>query len=571
MTSTSPVAADQVAGAAEEPDTAVPSPSPAPESPAAEDTDAIATGLAQVVASRFTPDLAALPVVRGASLLRGVDELKAFYESRGWQPAWLQADELSESAAVLLRILEQAEAEGLQPKDYHIQEIKALLNSPARHDTATRSLLQADMDLLLTDAYRAYAAHLFWGKMEPGRFSDQWPIHKPYEPHMPPLTDIPRAEELEAALQNLLPTAAEYRRLRELLARYRHIRDAGGWPFIPKGKLERGQRDARVALLQKRLLLSGELKELPARHRELFDASLERAVRFFQRAHNLQEDGVVGPATLRLLNIPVEDRITQIRLNMERWRWMPRTLDRHILVNIPSFELKVLERDQAVLKMRTIVGKEANPTPSFTERLSQIEINPLWNVPRSIVEKEIIPKVKTDPSYLTLQGLRIYRDWRPDAPEIPPTEIDWEKMTPKKFPYRLVQDAGPLNPLGRIKFLFPNKHDVYMHDTPSRHLFQRKGRTFSHGCIRIEKPVELAEYLLKGETGWGRKQIHEEIRSGQRHVIFLREKIPVHIVYFTVWTGEGGLVYFRDDLYEYDRQLDTAMRPHPGKAGGFLF
>lgn len=523
------------------------------------------------IAEKLTRELPALPVLQGAALLRGVDELKIFYAGRAWQPAWFEGDAPSAAVSAFLQALRRAEEEGLSSRDYHYDEINALLNSWASLSPDKKTDIQADLDILLTDAYRSYAAHLYGGKMEPGRVSDQWPLQKNYDPPMPALKEIPPSDRLEKTLLSLPPAYLGYRQLRDLLARYRRTDAAGGWPVISGGKLMSGQRNARVAALKQRLFLSGELTVLPAKNRDLYDAALEKAVRLFQRAHNLKEDGAVGGETLRLLNIPVGERIRQIRLNMERWRWMPRNLDRYIFVNIPSFELKVAEKGFVVLKMRTIVGKEDKPTPSFADQLTQIEINPFWNIPRSIVEKEIIPKVKRDPSYLSREGIRIYRDWRPDAPEIPPTEIAWDQVTPKKFLYRLVQDPGPLNPLGQIKFLFPNNFNVYMHDTPSRYLFSRQGRTFSHGCIRLEKPLDLAEYLLRGEKGWTKKQIQKKIDSKERFVITLRDPIPVHIVYFTVWTGGDGLAYFRDDLYEYDRLLDTAMRRNGEKAGGFLF
>ncbi|MBN1547196.1 MAG: L,D-transpeptidase family protein [Syntrophaceae bacterium] len=520
---------------------------------------------------RLNDNLADLPVIQGTALLRGLPELRSFYAGRNWQPAWFDGDMTNDAVPTFLAVLGKAEEEGLSSRDYHDDEIKALLNSLDSLHPDARIEAQADLDILLTDAYRAYAAHLYSGKIDPGRVSRQWPVQKSNKSKMEEILEIPSSDQMEKKLNSLSPVHLGYRQLRDLLARYRRIEATGGWPVISGGKLAPGHRNARVAMLKRRLFLSGELAAMPTRNRDLYDNLLVRAVRLFQRTHNLKEDGVVGPATLRLLNMSVKDRIDQIRLNMERWRWMPRNMDRYILVNIPAFEMRVAEKGFVVLKMRTIVGMEDNPTPSFADQLTQIEINPYWNVPNSIVQKEIIPKVKKDPTYLATQGIRIYRDWQPDAPEILPEEIDWAELIPKKFRYRMVQDPGPLNPLGQIKFLFPNNYNVYMHDTPTRHLFQRQGRTFSHGCIRLEKPIDLAEYLLKNEPGWDRKQILKKINSGEHEVIILREPIPVHIVYFTVWTAANGLTYFRDDLYEYDRLLETAILRNRGKTGGFLF
>ncbi|NLN59550.1 MAG: L,D-transpeptidase family protein [Deltaproteobacteria bacterium] len=524
------------------------------------------------IEQKLAGNLTVLPVIHGTALLSDIDELRSFYVARNWQHAWFHDNRPTAAVSAFLGTLEKAEEEGLSSRDYHDMEIKDLLTTlNDLNGTEEAAMLRVELDILLTDAYRAYASHLYGGKIEPGRLSSQWPVQKKPGPVISELKEIPPAEQMEKTLFSLPPPYLGYRQLRDLLAKYRRIEAGGGWPVIPKGNLAPGKRDPHVALLRQRLFLTGELKEMSVKDLDFYDRSLEKAVRLFQRAHNQKIDGVVGPATLRLLNMTVTERIDQLRLNMERWRWMPRDMNRYIFVNIPAFELKVAERGFVVLKMRTIVGTEDKPTPSFRGHLNQIELNPFWNIPRSITEKEIIPIVKRDPSYLTRQGIRIYRDWRPNAQEVPPQTINWKEVTPKKFPYRLVQDPGPLNPLGRIKFLFPNHFNVYMHDTPSRHLFGREGRTFSHGCIRLEKPVELARYLLKNELGWDGNQILKKIGTGEHQVITLRSPIPVHIVYFTVWTGPDGLAYFRDDLYEYDHLLDTAMHKNVGKTGGFLF
>ncbi len=521
--------------------------------------------------AKLTHDLPGMPVLQGEVLLRRMDELRSFYTARAWQPAWFQDGIPVPVVSAFLRALGRAGEEGLFPEDYHFSKVHTLLGSLEKHPVDRKVAITADLEILLTDAYLSYTAHLYRGKMEPGKLTDQWPVQKQNISTVPGFEKIPEAGQIEKRLEDLSPAYPGYRQLRNVLARYRRIDAAGGWPVIPGGKLMKGQRNPRVASLKRRLFLSGELTVFADRNRELFDAALEKAVRSFQRAHNLKEDGVAGGETLRLMNIPVGERIGQIRLNMERWRWMPRKSDRYILVNIPAFSMKVVEKEKVVLKMKTIVGKQENPTPSFGEKLTHIEINPTWNVPTSIVRKEIIPKVKRNPNYLSSEKIRIYRDWRPDAKEISPASLDWKTIDPRNFPYRLVQDPGPKNPLGRIKFLFPNSHDVYMHDTPSRHLFSREGRTFSHGCIRLEKPIDLAEYLLRNDVGFKKAQIMKKINSGKRLVIALRNPIPVHLVYFTVWSDETGFVYFRDDLYEYDRYLGKAMNHQQGKTGGFLF
>ena len=238
---------------------------------------------------------------------------------------------------------------------------------------------------------------------------------------------------------------------------------------------------------------------------------------------------------------------------------MSRNLDRYILVDIPGFSMKVIENGEVALQMKTIVGKVKHPTPIFSGMMSIIELNPTWNVPVSIIRNEIVPETKKNPDYISKHRIKIYQDWRSNSREISPDSLDWDTINAQKFPYRLVQDPGAHNSLGRVKFLFPNVHDIYMHDTPTRYLFKRQERAFSHGCIRLEHPVDLAEHLLKDYPNWDRKQIQKKISSGQRTSITLNNPIPVYITYFLVKIDDSGFPSFRKDFYDYNRPLEKEM------------
>jgi murein L,D-transpeptidase YcbB/YkuD len=242
---------------------------------------------------------------------------------------------------------------------------------------------------------------------------------------------------------------------------------------------------------------------------------------------------------------------------MERWRWLPRYLGRrYILVNIARFALEVIEDDKPIMSMRIIVGKPYQSTPVFNAAMTHLVVNPSWHVPISIAKEEILPLLRRDPGYLLRQNMRVYQG---GGGEVDPRSINWLQVSASNFPYRLRQIPGPHNPLGRVKFLFPNQFSVYLHDTSNRELFSRTVRTFSHGCIRIEKPLDLAEYLLRGDPQWNRDKIQQAIARGLERTITLPAAVPVYLLYWTAWVGEDDAMHFRDDIYQRDMSLEKAL------------
>lgn len=481
--------------------------------------------------------------------------LSRFYNLQDYQLVWSEDGLLTSNAFELINALIQADREGLNPQEYHLTEIMAILEEIKNGKMDNHQLV--DLDILLTDAYFTYGTHLLRGRID---CKNLFPEYGNFD-----LVDILRdalaKDRIEESLQNLLPLQPAYGGLREALAWYRYISKMGGWPTIPAGpKLKKGDYGERVALLRKRLLVSGDLEERISHDEYLFDQSLENALKRFQLRHGLEVDGVVGDRTLEALNVPVEERICQLKLNMERFRWLPQDPGgRYIIVNIPDFVLKVIEKERPVLSMRVIVGKQDRQTPVFSDEMTHLVINPSWKIPENIFKNDILPKVRKDSGYLSDQNIRVFEDWGDDAREIPSQLIDWDRVDPETFKYKLKQDPGPHNALGRLKFIFPNEYKVYLHDTPHQQLFADPLRTYSSGCIRIEKPIELAEYLLKDNPGWTGEDILAEIEKGEEKTIYLPEPVPVYLVYWTAWVDMDGMINFRDDIYERDKTLAEAF------------
>lgn len=332
---------------------------------------------------------------------------------------------------------------------------------------------------------------------------------------------------------------------------------------MPGPKLERRDIGPRVEALRSGLEARGDIALSEPVGRDFFDGKLEDGVKSFQRRHGLQPDGVVGPATEAALNVPAEVRLTQILANLERWRWITQDLgEKYILINVADFRVGVFEGVREVLSMPAIVGSAYRRTPEFSGKMTYIEINPTWTVPPKLVREDILPKARKDPGYLKERGIRVFRGWSEDAPEIDVESVDWSQVAAEAESFKFRQDPGPRNSLGRIKFMFPNKFDVYLHDTPDRGLFSRAERDLSSGCIRLEQPLELAEYILRGDPVWNRERILAALADTTTRVIPLQNPIGVHLLYWTAWLADDGRVEFRGDIYKRDAALSEALRQH---------
>lgn len=494
-----------------------------------------------------------------------------FYTDRNYHLAWSTLKKPLPLADSLFQALKLASREGLQPDDYNLNELQQM-----RDSVFQRSLLKikykrpdllrlVQLDFQLTAAYLTYASHLAIGRIDPHRLEAMWMINPQRTANLAKsLEKALRTRNINKSLVELLPAREEYGRLRHELARHQQISQQGGWPAVEASPLYRpGKRGEPVAYLRKRLTLSGDLPSAGGADSTLFDDALLQAVKGFQERHGLKANGKLDAQTLQVLNVPVDRRIAQIQLNLERMRWLPENMGKeYIAVNVPAFDLKVMEGDRKVMEMRVVVGKEFNSTPVFRDTIEYIVFSPDWTVPQSIATKEILPIAQRNPDYLLTHNYQVYSSWDArDTTALDPQSIDWDSLSEDNFSYRVVQGPGRGNALGSVKFMFPNKMDIYLHDTPADHLFNRDERALSHGCVRVEKPAQLAAHLLRDKSEWNEETIAEAMHQDKPKNVKLPRKIPVYLLYHTAYVDENSRMNFRDDLYGHDaKQLSVLTK-----------
>jgi L,D-transpeptidase YcbB len=479
--------------------------------------------------------------------------LARFYERREFAPAWTSPQKL----AGLMAAVAGSARHGLNPDDYHYAALAELIDAG---ETAPRTGLATELELLATDALARLGFHLRFGKVNPVQIESAWNFSRDFGSVSPvtAMRSLMQADDLGVALDALAPGGGYYLALKSFLAAHRDIAANGGWPRVEAGEtLRPDMRSERVPALRARLAVSGDLpaEEAGAADAELYDAALEAAVRRFQARHGLDADGVLGRGTLAALNVPVEARIDQLRINLERARWVFRDLDeRFLLVNIARFRVMLIEAQQVTWSTRAVVGRPYRQTPVFKARMTYLEFNPTWTVPPTIFAKDLLPEIRQDPGTLQRKNMVVLDH---QGRRIDPAGIDWATIPARGFPYMIRQEPGLMNALGRVKFMYPNPHHVYMHDTPARELFGRSERSFSSGCIRLEQPLELARILLAG-TEWDDAAIERVLASGRTRVVNLPKSIQVLMLYGTAGP-DGDQVYFAADIYNRDKPLLAAL------------
>ncbi len=519
-----------------------------------------------VLETRIGPAGTQGPVYCRIDQICGSEALPSFYRTRAFRPAWIDDGLELSDAASLVAALRLVRDDGLEPENYHLAAIESLITEVRASRGKKRKEIGpdtlADLEMLLTDSFFLCGSHLVRGQVDPETVESDWSVGGRRTGDLAAALEKGLADkDIAAALDSLRTHSAVYEGLKEALRDIRSVAGKGGWPELPPGpKLAKGDRGARVEDLRRSLEARGDLAPRAGDDRASFDDGLENGVKAFQRRHGIEPDGAVGPETEAALNVPAAGRMAQIRANLERWRWIPQDLgDRYVLINAADFRVSVVEGGREVLSMEAIVGRDYRQTPEFSGALTSVEINPAWTVPPKLAREDILPKVRKDPGYLAEKGIHVFKNWSEGAPEIDPDTIDWTSVRDDSLSFKFRQDPGPRNALGRIRFIFPNKFDVYLHDTPERSLFSRAIRDFSSGCIRIEKPLDLAQYVLRDDPDWSREKILAAIDAGKTRIVPLRKPIGVHLLYWTAWRAEDGRIQFRGDIYKRDAALFKAL------------
>jgi murein L,D-transpeptidase YcbB/YkuD len=488
--------------------------------------------------------------------------VQAFYAGRGDQPAWTSGETLTPAGRELMDALAGVADEGLDPTRYD----PAVLAGSPRVLTAATGAAEvfdpASAEIGLTAGLARYASDLANGRVDARRVTVLWRL-RPRSFDVLPVLQRAADRGPDAVLETIRPVHPQYAALRGALRRYAALAGAeAGVPVLPAGlRLRPGARSPQVRALRERLAFWGDLDRTAAAG-DAFDPVTVAALKRFQARHGLPATGMVGPDVVAALNVPLRDRVRQIALNLERWRWQERTpAGRSVLVNIPAFELHAYDDGSEVLAMRVITGRPETPTPVFAEAMTSVVLSPYWNVPVNIALDETMPAVRRDRDYLRRQNLEVLRGDR----VVDPARVDFLRDV-QGIAFRQRPGAG--NSLGLVKFQLPNPFNVYLHDTPNDALFRRSLRSFSHGCVRLEKPEALARWVLADVPGWSPARIVAGMRGGRETLVSLPAPIPVSIGYFTVWVEADGTVRFHPDVYRHDAAqaplLDAPAAPAPG-------
>lgn len=478
--------------------------------------------------------------------------LPDFYAARDHAPVWTRRARVDE----LFELLATAESHGLDSADYNLPQLKVLSARSERSDDAA---LAASVDLLLTESLIRFGYHQRFGKVNPQMMEPAWNFTRQFRPGQDPLQTLTAAVEapsLSAFLGQWLDRAPIYRTLQERLAEYRGIAASGGWPEIPEGPtLRPGDADPRLGVLRERLIVSGDLpRDMPVA--DLYDQGLVVGVRRFQERHTLTADGVLGTRTREAMNVPVGTRIDQLRMTLERARWvLEDTAGDVVVVNVAGYEVFAARNGTPFWRRRAVVGTEARETPIFKGSMTYLDLNPTWTVPPTILREDLLPRLRRDPGYLASQNITVLdRNGR----VVNPASVNWQAVGSRP-PYTFRQGPGPRNSLGRIKFMFPNPHSVFLHDTPARGLFEQAERNFSSGCIRVEDPLSLAEVVLGDPGRWNRRTLEAAIAEGKTLTVRLPRPWPVLILYWTAELDAEGQVRFLPDRYRRDPALLRAL------------
>jgi len=491
-------------------------------------------------------------VIRGANILTQAILLEV-YEGHDFSPFWTRPARIRE----LMELINDSADHGLIPADYNIDQLQQVLQ---RRESAPSAGIEAEADILLTESLLRYGYHRRFGKVEGNKLDPDINFRRETFREQALTVTIEQAIEsssLADFIEMAAPTGPAYRHLQFKLDLYRDIAATGGWPSVPEGAtLRQNDQDSRVAAIRKRLATTGDLPEGADTDSPVFDRELELAVKGFQVRHALDNDGIVGKQSIAAMNIPVATRIDQLRISLERLRWVNQeAAQTFVAVNIAGFRAFFYRDGELEWFTRAMVGKHYRKTPVFRGDIAYLEFNPTWTIPPGILRNDTLPAIKKDPNYLASKNIRVIDR---NGKTVDPLTVDWNQYS-TGVPYTLRQDPGPDNSLGTVKFIFPNKHFVFLHDTPHRELFVHAERAFSSGCVRIEDPLKLAELVLDDPVKYSRSKLEAIVASKQTQRIHPSPKMPVVILYLTASVEPGGKVRFYKDIYQRDQKVLDAL------------
>ena len=489
------------------------------------------------------------PEMTSAERTKLADQVRRFYRGQKYQLIWIDGERPSRLYRDLVGILGAAEDHGLP---------SALYSDPLGEASGEDMEISAEqvpaLDVKATAALFRYSLHLSSGRLDPHALQSLWTL-RPRKPDLVnALTRAVTESDLAKVVGELEPAQPEYQELRKALIRYRAIAAKGGWPTLHANtKLKPGQQSAVMPALRQRLAMEGDLD--PAHEKTpgtTYDSNVVSAVKRFEQRHRLEPDGIIDAEAVKALNVPIDRRIRMIELSMERWRWLPDEMpSRYLMVNVPDFHLEAVENQQTVMDIRVVVGAPDNKTPIFADEMTHVVFSPYWNVPPGIAEEETIPRATGDPDFISRNNMEVVG---PKGDVIDPSSVDWSNAQG----LRIRQRPGSGNALGGVKFIFPNTFDVYLHDTNATKLFDRLERGLSHGCVRVEEPHKLAQYVLRDLPEWTPEAIAQAMKSDEEKHVKLKTPIPVYITYQTAVVHDGG-VRFLEDLYGYDADQSTRL------------
>ena len=503
--------------------------------------------------------------VRGAPIVAG-EGVARYYEAEQFRPQWQDPARVDR----LIAAVADLQWDGLDPENYHVEALQSF-RSQMRGGQSLSLGDQADLELIATDATMLALYHLYFGKVDPEKLDTQWNFtQRPLDVDeaFERFREVIATGQIGEAFERARPQHPWYQRGRERLKEYRALQAAGGWSPLAAGPtMKPGTSDPRVPALRYRLKvtkdLAGDLAPPTPPPDTNYDTELEAAVKRFQERHGLTPDGAVGPGTLAALNVPVAARIDQIRVNLERSRWVLHEIaGNFVLVDVAGFYVSYFRNDEPVWTSKVIVGRPYRETPIFRSTITYVVFNPTWTIPPGILVKDKLPVIKKDPGYLRRNNIRVIDS---SGREVNPSSVNWSRYGAGRLPpYTLRQDPGDDNALGLVKIMFPNKYSVYLHDTPSKSLFDKDERTFSSGCIRVQKAFELAELVLDDPARWNQASIAEVVKAGTMKTVNLARPVPVLLLYWTAQPTADGQVLFRNDIYGRDpptlAALDSGFR-----------